>query len=136
MQNTGFCLITRNNHLKQRTITSLLLHTCSICCLTISSVSAMACSVMARSLSSSYPSCSAPRSMTSLEQPAAKPLLLYFFFRDFSSISFVLFEGRIRTAAQISPVNSSTAKSTFSIPEILSSAQVCLFTTGYNLSPQ
>ena len=45
----------------------------------------------------------APRSITSLEQPAANPLLLYFFFRDFSSISFVLFDGRINAAAQIRP---------------------------------
>ena len=35
-----------------------------------------------RSFSRSHPSWSAPLSITSLEQPAAKPLLLYFFFKD------------------------------------------------------
>ena len=53
--------------------------------------------------------------MTSLEHPAAKPLLLYFFLRDLSSMSFVLLDGLISAAAQISPVSSSAAKSTFSI---------------------
>ena len=56
-----------------------------------------------------------PRWITSLEQPAAKPLLLYFLLRDLSSMSFVLLDGLISAAAQISPVSSSAAKSTFSI---------------------
>ena len=47
-----------------------------------SSQSAIACSVIVSSFCNSKPSCSAPRSMTSLEHPAAKPLLLYFFLRE------------------------------------------------------
>jgi hypothetical protein len=46
--------------------------------------------------------------MTSREQPAANFLSLYFFFTDLSSMSFTLFEGRIRAAAPIRPVSSST----------------------------
>ena len=87
----------------------------SISSLIVSSDAAIAASVIVRSFSSSHPSCCAPRSITSLEQPAAKPLLLYFFFNDLSYMSFVLFDGRIRAAAHIRPVSSSAAKSTFSI---------------------
>ena len=58
---------------------------------------------------------SAPRWITSREQPAAKPLLLYFFLSDLSSISCTLLDGRISAAAPIRPVSSSVAKSTFSI---------------------
>ncbi len=71
----------------------------------------------------------APLSITSLEQPAAKLLLLYFFFRDFSSMSFVLFEGLMRATAQISPVSSSAAKSTFSISKVGSTSIVVPFPT-------
>ena len=64
---------------------------------------------------SSQPSKFAPRSMTSREQPAAKPLDLYFFLRDLSSMSWTLLEGRMRAAAPIRPVSSSVAKRTFSM---------------------
>ncbi len=45
----------------------------------VSSDAAIACRVMVRSFSSSQPSCFAPLSMTSLEHPAANPLLFIFF---------------------------------------------------------
>lgn len=51
----------------------------SISVLISSSVAFIASKVIVSSLSNSQPSCSAPRSITSLEQPAANPLLLYFF---------------------------------------------------------
>src|SRR5699024_2780405 len=57
----------------------------------------------------------APVRIISLEHPAANRLSLNFFFTLDTSISDTLFDGRIRAAAQISPVNSSAAKSTFSI---------------------
>ena len=57
----------------------------------------------------------APRSMTSLEHPAAKFLLLYFFFTDFNVQILYTFDGRINTTAPIRPVSSSTAYNTFSI---------------------
>ena len=44
-----------------------------------------------------------------------KSFALIFLFQRFQTISFVLFEGLISAAAQISPVSSSAAKSTFSI---------------------
>ena len=53
--------------------------------------------------------------MISLEHPAANRLSLNFFFRLETSISWVLFDGRIFAAAQINPVNSSDAYNTFSI---------------------
>lgn len=87
----------------------------SISALISSSQSAIACSVMVSSFCSSQPSCSAPRSITSREHPAAKPLLLYFFLRDLSSMSLVLLDGLMSAAAQMRPVSSSAAKRTFSI---------------------
>ena len=83
--------------------------------LTLSSHERIARIVSERSLSSSQPSIAAPSFITSLEHPAANFLSLNFFFRLESSISFVLFEGRILAAAPMSPVSSSVAKSTFSI---------------------
>ena len=61
------------------------------------------------------PRISAPCLITSRLQPAAKCLSLNFFFRDFSSMSCTLLEGRIRATAPIKPESSSIAKSTFSI---------------------
>ena len=55
---------------------------------------AIACNVISNSFDNSQPSCSAPRAMTSREHPAAKPFALYFFFKDFNSMSLVLFDGR------------------------------------------
>ena len=51
------------------------------------------------------PSISAPCSITSREQPAAKLFVLNFFFTDFSSRSCTLLEGRISAAAPIRPVS-------------------------------
>ena len=79
------------------------------------SLARIACSVLSSRVFRSQPSMAAPRSITSREQPAANFLSLYFFFRDFSSISCTLLEGRISAAAPISPVSSSVAYSTFSI---------------------
>lgn len=75
----------------------------------------MARMVWEMSLSSSQPSIAAPRSMTSLEQPAANFLSLYFFFTDLTSMSLTLFDGRMSATAPMRPVSSSAAYSTFSI---------------------
>ena len=59
--------------------------------------------------SSVQPSWSAPRRITSREQPAANFLSLNFYFTLVRFRSFALFEGYISTTAPRSPVNSSTA---------------------------
>ena len=71
--------------------------------------------VFSMSSSSVQPSRSAPEAITSREQPAAKEGDLNFFLRDLTSRSMTLPEGRIFTAAPMSPVSSSTANSAFSI---------------------
>ena len=67
----------------------------SICLLMESSQERMASSVCCHSSSSVSPHNSAPRSMTSREQPAANFLSLYFFFRLLSSMSCTLLDGRM-----------------------------------------
>ena len=75
----------------------------------------MASRVSERSCSRGQPSIWAPFSITSREQPAAKFRVLYFFFRDFKLTSPTCLLGWIRATAPMRPVNSSVAKSTFSI---------------------
>ena len=75
----------------------------------------MASSTSENRRSSSQPSCSAPRAITSREHPAAKCLSLNFLRRLDTSMSVQLPDGRMRAAAPIKPVNSSAAKRIFSI---------------------
>ena len=71
--------------------------------------------VIWQSSSTVMPSISAPLPITSLEQPAAKAGVLYFFITLLSSISWQDLLGLIRAAAPIRPVSSSVAKRYFSI---------------------
>ena len=74
----------------------------------------MAAMVAEKSSLSSMPSISAPRRITSREQPAANFLSLNFLATDLASMPSSPV-GRIRAAAPISPVSSSVAKRTFSM---------------------